>query len=84
MLINTFSLRKNTLTFSELIFSYNNSLTFIISIKFVKKDTTVETVLWTVLQIVKHVDTPTDSALVRRDGWAIIVQQVNTNEKLKT
>lgn len=52
-----------------------------ISIKLVKKDTTVETVLLTVLQIVKHVDTPTDSALVRRDGWAIIVQQVNTNEK---
>lgn len=41
----------------------------------------VETVLWTVLQIVKHVDTPTDSALVRKDGWDTIVQQVNINEK---
>lgn len=46
-----------------------------------KKDTTVETVLLTALQIVTHVDTPMASVLVRRDGWAIIVQQVNTNEK---
>lgn len=41
----------------------------------------VEAVLLTALQIVTHVDTPMASVLVRRDGWAIIVQQVNTTEK---
>lgn len=41
----------------------------------------VEAVLLTALQIVTHVDTPMASVLVRRDGWAIIVQQVNTPEK---
>lgn len=41
----------------------------------------VEAVLLTALQIVTHVDTLTASVLVRRDGWAIIVQQVNTPEK---
>lgn len=48
-----------------------------------KKDTMVEAVLLTALQIVTHVDTPMASVLVRRDGWAIIVQQVNacTTEK---
>lgn len=42
-----------------------------------------EAVLLTALQIVTHVDTPMASVLVRRDGWAIIVQQVNacTTEK---
>lgn len=37
----------------------------------------VEAVLLTALQIVTHVDTPMASVLVRQDGWAIIVQQVN-------
>lgn len=41
----------------------------------------VEAVLLTALQIVTHVDTLTASVLVRQDGWAIIVQQVNTHEK---
>lgn len=73
-------------TFSDFIFSYDNSLTSIISIKLVKKDTTVETVLLHVLQIVTHVDTRTASVLVRRDGWDTIVQKVNTivTRKLKT
>lgn len=39
----------------------------------------VPTVLLNALQIVKHVDTLTASALVRRDGWDTIVQKVNTN-----
>lgn len=41
----------------------------------VKKDTMVPTVLLNALQIVKHVDTLTASALVRRDGWDTIVQK---------
>lgn len=41
----------------------------------------VPAVLLNALQIVKHVDTLTASALVRRDGWDTIVQKVNTNVK---
>lgn len=46
----------------------------------------VETVLLTAPEIVKRVDTLTASALVRRDGWALIVLKVYTNVKrrLKT
>lgn len=39
------------------------------------------TVLLTAPEIVKHVDTLTDSALVRRGGWALIVLKVYTNAK---
>lgn len=41
----------------------------------------VETVLLTAPEIVKHVDTLTASALVRRGGWALIVLKVYTNVK---
>lgn len=41
----------------------------------------VETVLLTAPEIVKHVVTLTASALVRRDGWALIVLKVYTNVK---
>lgn len=38
-------------------------------------------VLLTAPEIVKHVDTLTASALVRRDGWALIVLKVCTKVK---
>lgn len=69
------------MSFSDLIFSYDNSLTSIISIKLVKKDIMDATVLLTAPEIVKHVDTLTASALVRRGGWALIVLKVYTNVK---
>lgn len=69
------------MSFSDLIFSYDNSLTSIISIKLVKKDIMDVTVLLTAPEIVKHVDTLTASALVRRGGWALIVLKVYTNVK---
>lgn len=72
---------KKKLSFSDLIFSYDNSLTSIISIKLVKKDIMDVTVLLTAPEIVKHVDTLTASALVRRGGWALIVLKVYTNVK---
>lgn len=78
---NIFPWAKKKLSFSDLIFSYDNSLTSIISIKLVKKDIMDVTVLLTAPEIVKHVDTLTASALVRRGGLALIVLKVYTNVK---